>query len=267
MDPKDARAFGRQVDFGRTASDYGTYRAGFPEAFFDRLATLDIGRPGQRILDLGTGTGTVARGLARKGADVVGTDPSAALLDEARRLDAAAGVHVDYCRGRAEEIGFADASFDAVTAGQCWHWFDRERAAAEVFRVLKPGGQAVVAHFDWIPLPGNLVERTEALICRHNPSWRMGGGTGIHPQWLSDLSKARFRALETFSFDLDVEYAHIAWRRRIQASAGVKASLSAGAAAKFDAQLADILAAEFPDDPLAVLHRVWAVIARKPEGT
>ena len=53
-----------QIDFGKTAQDYGRYRAGFPSALFDRLATFDIGTTGQRVLDLGTGTGTLARGFA-----------------------------------------------------------------------------------------------------------------------------------------------------------------------------------------------------------
>ena len=51
-------------DFGNTARDYRQYRQGFPEEFFNRLQNIDIGRPGQKILDLGTGT--VARGLALK---------------------------------------------------------------------------------------------------------------------------------------------------------------------------------------------------------
>ena len=60
------------VDFGKTAQDYGRYRAGFPESFFDRLTAMGVGLPGQRLLDLGTGTGTVARGFARRGCIVTG---------------------------------------------------------------------------------------------------------------------------------------------------------------------------------------------------
>lgn len=54
-----------QVDFGKTAEDYGRFRAGMPLAFFERLAHFGIGMPRQRILDLGTGTGAIARGFAR----------------------------------------------------------------------------------------------------------------------------------------------------------------------------------------------------------
>ncbi len=125
--------------------------------------------PGMRALDLGTGTGAVARGLAQLGLAVTGLDPSDALLAQAHALDGEAGVAVAYRQGKAEALPFDDAGFDLVTAGQCWHWFDRPRAAAEARRVLRPGGALVICHFDWLPLPGNLVEATEDLIRAHSP--------------------------------------------------------------------------------------------------
>ncbi len=73
-----------QIDFGKTAQDYGRYRAGFPPPLFERLATFGIGVPGQRILDLGTGTGTLARGFALRGCQVTGLDPSVPLTEEAK---------------------------------------------------------------------------------------------------------------------------------------------------------------------------------------
>lgn len=259
--------FASGVDFGRAAREYSRFRAGFPTAFFDRLASFGIGRADQRILDLGTGTGTLARGLARRGAAATGLDPSAPMLAESRRLDGDFDVRVMYTAGRAEALPFPGHSFDVVTAGQCWHWFDRPTAAAEARRVLEPGGSLVIAHFDWIPLAGNVVDRTEALIRYHNPDWQMSGTSGVFPQWLADVRNAGFVDPETFSFDVDQPYSHAAWRGRMQASAGVKASLSPEAARAFDADLARMLAAEFPADPLTILHRVWAVVARKPEET
>jgi len=251
-------------DFGKTSADYGRFRQGFPAAFFARLAAFDVGGPGRRVLDVGTGTGTVARGLALGGAAVVGLDPSPAMLAEGVRLDAEAGVTVVRLVARAEAAPFRDGAFDVVTAGQCWHWFDRARAAAEARRLLLPGGRLVIAHFDWIPAAGNVVEATERLIRRHNPAWTFGGGLGIYPMWLRDAADAGFRNLETFSFDVDVPYSHEAWRGRIRASAGVGPSLAPDAVAAFDAEHAAMLARDFAAEPLAVPHRVWALVARAP---
>ena len=256
---KDLRA-----DFGKTASDYGRHRAGFPDEFFDRLAAMGILRAGMRALDLGTGTGTVARGLALRGCDVVGLDRSTPLMEQAAELDRTAGVVVKYVNASAEGTGLPEADFDLVTAGQCWHWFDRPRAAAEARRVLKPGGRIVIAHFDWIPLPGNMIEATEHLIEKHNPKWKLGGGRGIYPDWPRDMAVAGFQSIETFSFDIDAIYTHEAWRGRIRASAGVGASLTPDAVTAFDDELRMMLAERWPSDPMRVQHRVFAAIGVAP---
>jgi ubiquinone/menaquinone biosynthesis C-methylase UbiE len=253
----------KTVDFGKTAGDYGKHRAGFPPQFFDNLAARGLLANGRSALDIGTGTGTIARGLALRGLRVTGLDRSTAMMETAAQLDRAAGVIVEYIEGTAEETGMPGASCDLITAGQCWHWFDRPRAAAEAVRVLAPGGAIVIGHFDWIPLPGNMIEATEKLIEKFNPNWTFGGGIGVHPWWLKDLAVAGFRNLETFSFDLDVPYSHEAWRGRIRASAGVGATMPPDKVAAFDSELAAILVERWPTEPMPVLHRVWAALGTK----
>ncbi|MFC6490370.1 class I SAM-dependent methyltransferase [Nitratireductor sp. GCM10026969] len=260
------RTFGAKVDFGRAAADYRSFRAGFPPEFFARFADHVGFVHRQAALDLGTGTGTIARGLALLGLNVTGVDPSQPLLNEAKAMDHLAGVEVSYKRGRAEDLPFPSSSFDLVIAGQCWHWFDRAAGAAEALRVLKPGGIISVAHFDWLPLPGNVVELTERLILDANPAWTMGGGAGIYPQWAMDLATAGFTNLETRSFDIDQVYSHEAWRGRIRASAGIRASLDEADTARFDAILEARLQEHFPDDPITVPHRVWWICGQKPNG-
>lgn len=252
-----------RADFGKTAGDYGRHRAGFPDEFFERLKSSGILRAGMRALDLGTGTGTIARGLALRGCEVTGLDRSTPLMEQAAELDRGAGVVVKYVNAAAEETGMA-AEFDLVTAGQCWHWFDRPRAATEARRVLKPGGMLVIAHFDWIPLPGNMTEATEKLIEKHNPKWKLSGGLGIYPQWPRDMAVAGFANIETFSFDIDAIYTHEAWRGRIRASAGVGASLAPQQVAAFDDELRAMLAERWREDPVRVMHRVFAAIGVAP---
>lgn len=185
-DLKAAHDFAEKVDYGKVAAEYGKFRPGFPELFFNRVAAqvglepsavpfTDLTEQGgikrrQMALDIGTGTGTVARGLARLGLAVTGVDPAPPLLEQAMVLAKHEGLIINFEQGRAEELRFADRTFDIVIAGQCWHWFDRQRAATEAFRVLRPGGRLVIAHFDRLPRPGNVVVATEALILEFNSS-------------------------------------------------------------------------------------------------
>jgi SAM-dependent methyltransferase len=249
------------IDFGKTASDYAAHRAGFPDSFFDRLRADGLVIDGKALVDLGTGTGTLALGFARRGADVIGIDPSAGMLAAARQAAQAKLLSVQFQEGSAESTGLPGDCADIVTAGQCWHWFDRPAAAAEIARILRPGGTLLIAHFDWIPLPGNVIEATERLIERHNPNWHSGGGRGLYPRWLTDLGAAGYRDIGTWSYDEWPSYSHAAWRGRVRASAGIAASLAPEAVASFDAEHAAMLVRDFPDDPLAVHHRVFCVLA------
>jgi Methyltransferase domain len=73
------------VNFGPTAHDYARYRTDFPPGLFGGLAALGAGLPGQRVVDVGTGTGVLARGFAAAGCTVVGVDVAPELLAEAER--------------------------------------------------------------------------------------------------------------------------------------------------------------------------------------
>lgn len=256
-----------KVDFGLTARDYAIHRAGFPDSLFQRLAERGIGLPGQVVVDLGTGTGTLARGFTLRGCKVTGIDVSEPLLQEARRLSQRTGIKVDFRFGRAEATGLPVNFSDLVTAGQCWHWFDSLQAAREVARILKPEGFLVIAHFDWLPLKGNLVEVTERLILKYNPEWPFAGTFGIHPQWLRDLGESGYCELESFSYDVEIPYTPEDWRGRIRASSGVGASLSPPQVEDFDHELAKILEMHFPGEVLCIPHRVFAVIARPSKAS
>lgn len=136
------------LDFGKTARDYRKYRAGFPKLFFEALKTHGLIGGSEDVVDLGTGTGSVARGLAGMGCNVTGVDPSLELLRQAGGMAVEENLNVKWLRGTAEATGLKEGSVDIVAAGQCWHWFDPEAAMAEVRRILKADGLLLIAHFD-----------------------------------------------------------------------------------------------------------------------
>lgn len=234
------------VDFGRTALDYARYRTVFPPELFTRLAALNVGLPGQRIVDLGTGTGVLARGFAAAGCHVTGVDIAPEMLSQVH------DTGVTYRVAPAEDTGLPAHAWDVVSAGQCWHWFDQPRAVAEARRLLVPGGALVICSRDYLPTPGSVASLSDELVLSYNPSWSMATGTGDHP----DIPG------ETFEFDVAVEFTHEQWRGRMRSSNGVAASLPAEAVTAFDADLARLLRQRFPHEPLTVPHRIRGLVAR-----
>jgi SAM-dependent methyltransferase len=99
-------------------------------------------QPGERILDLCTGTGWTSRVVAQRGASVIGADIASDLLDAARASADAAKLPIAYQIGDAESLPFEDGSFDAVVS-TCGIMFAsrQEAAAAELARVCRKGGR------------------------------------------------------------------------------------------------------------------------------
>jgi SAM-dependent methyltransferase len=249
------------ADFGRTAADYDRHRPGFPDSLYVRLASLGWIRRGLRTLDVGTGTGSLALGLARRGLDVVGIDPASELLGVAARRAEALGVDVRFREGTAEETGLEAASLDLVTAGHCWWWLDADRTMAEVKRVLVPGGRLLIANFSYLPTAGGAAAATERLILAHNPRWPKSGESGVFEDQLRDLDGAGLAGVESFSYVEPVTFTHEGWRGRIRACSGVGASLVPAAVEAFDRELTELLAASFPDE-LVIPHRVFVATGR-----
>jgi ubiquinone/menaquinone biosynthesis C-methylase UbiE len=110
--------------------------------------------PGERVLDIGCGSGAATRTLARRvvpGGRVVGLDASAALLKVARELaeEAGLGESIEFKVGDGRALPFPDASFDCVLAATTLsHVPDPERALAEMVRVTRPGGRVGVFDVD-----------------------------------------------------------------------------------------------------------------------
>jgi ubiquinone/menaquinone biosynthesis C-methylase UbiE len=96
------------------------------------------------VLDVACGTGQLGTRLAAAfpRSEVVGCDFSAGMLKQAARR----GRGVGWVRADAARLPFADGSFDALTCTEAFHWFpDQEAALAEFYRVLRPGGRALIA--------------------------------------------------------------------------------------------------------------------------
>lgn len=135
-----------------SAGDYtrvGTHLVDASVATVSRAALS----PGMRVLDVATGTGNAALLAAEAGATVVGVDFTAVLLEAARGRARDAGLEVAFVEGDAESLPMPDDTFDRVlSVFGVMFAPDHRRAAAELWRVCKPGGSVVLA--SWTPTGG-----------------------------------------------------------------------------------------------------------------
>lgn len=121
-------------------------------AFKARVVELAAARHGERVIDVGCGTGTLALELARRspGALVSGVDADDAMLARARTKATRTGIDLDLRTAMAQELPFADQTFDVAVSSLFFHHLRRDdklAVASEVLRVLRPEGRLVVA--DW----------------------------------------------------------------------------------------------------------------------
>ena len=135
-------------------------------------------KPGETVLDVGTGTGVVAITAARAGASVRGIDLTPALLDAARENSRIANVDIQWLEGDAENLPVPDGQFDVVVS-QFGHMFAPrpEVTIEQMRRVLKPGGR--IAFATWPP--EHFVGRLFAFVAKNSPP--PPPGAAPPPQW------------------------------------------------------------------------------------
>jgi len=123
--------------FEAAVDAYERARPGYPQDVVDHVVrVLRIG-PSSRVVELGAGTGKFTRLLEPSGATLVALEPVAAMRRELHVRSP--GVRV--AAGTAEDIPLADGYADAVVAAQAFHWFDGDRALAEIHRILRAEGR------------------------------------------------------------------------------------------------------------------------------
>ncbi len=160
--------------FETSADAYERGRPEYPAASIDVLVRELRLAPGARALDVGAGTGKLARALAARGVRVAALDPSGAML---RRLAGAPGVAV--ARAVAEELPIRPGAFMAATAASAFHWFDGPRALRELHRALAPGGRLALVwnrrdeRVPWVAALTGIVDRREGGAPRYRSgAWR-----------------------------------------------------------------------------------------------
>ncbi len=200
----------RQVaeSFGVDAVRYDRTRPRYPDALVERIVAVS---PGLDVLDVGCGTGIVARQFQAAGCTVLGVEPDARMAEFARR----SGVEVEVATF--EAWAAAGRVFDAVVAGTAWHWVDPVAGPAKAAQVLRPGGrlavfghafqlppdvaEAFTAVYQWVvPDSGfnrqtmkNALDRYQQMYIKLGDGIREAGGFSDPEQWRFDWEQSYTR--------------------------------------------------------------------------
>lgn len=151
--------------FSSRVEDYVRYRPSYPNSVIG-LLTRECGLSAQsRIADIGSGTGLLSRLFLDLGCEVSGVEPNREMRQAGEQiLDG--NPHFHSIDGRAEATTLPAASFDFVTAGTAFHWFDPEPTRREFRRILKPGGYIVLVWNERPRMPG-FMAGYEQLVARY----------------------------------------------------------------------------------------------------
>jgi SAM-dependent methyltransferase len=229
--------------FGADAGRYDRARPSYPTAMVDRIVAES---PGRDVVDAGCGTGISARLFQAAGCRVLGVDPDPRMADLARET----GLEVEVAKF--EQWDAAGRTFDAVIAGQAWHWVNMAAGAAKAAAVLRPGGRLAVFWNAFDP-PAELREAFGAVYQRVVPDSPMASGFWSRPasvQYLGMCDAAAdgmrqagaFGDPQTWRFDWSRPYTRAQWLDQVPTFGGhsllpppVQAELLAGIGAAVDA--------------------------------
>jgi SAM-dependent methyltransferase len=248
--------------FDSAAEQYDAARPAYPPSVFDELERRTGLLRGRLVLDFGAGTGIASRQLANRGATVVCLDIGEQMLRRAQ----ARSPQIPCVLADGHRMPVRDTAADLVTFAQAWHWFDGRLATAEVARVLRPGGywaawwnRASAAGEPWF-------DRYEDLLSQTCPgyAWRRRRDTELEPDWSGEL----VRALGPVE---PVGTVVLPWTRQVSATDWLTDERSKSYVIALEppvrdavlAEVAAIIAAQFPDGQLAVQYQTTLILARK----
>jgi SAM-dependent methyltransferase len=215
----------RQVaeSFGSDPERYDRARPSYPEAL---VAAIVASTPGSDLLDVGCGTGITSRQFEAAGCRVLGVEPDARMADFARKQ----GLRVEVSSFEGWDPD--GRMFDAVVAGQAWHWVDPVAGAAKAARVLRPGGR-LAAFWNVFLAPSEIADAFAAVYRRVVPEWPRNPwarpGLDAYSPILQRTADG-MRAAGTFT---EVEQWRFDWERRYSRDEWLEQMATGGDASQF----------------------------------
>ena len=239
---------GKAFDFGKTAEYYGRFRDIYPASLFEKLYSLGIGKAGTKWLDLGTGTGVFPRNLYQYGADITATDISEEQLEVARNLSLGMD-NIHYEKVAAEDLNYPEHSFDAITACQCFWYFNPDIVVPKIKSLIKKGGIFLKVYISYLK-EEPVTQDSNALVKKINPSWHGAASA------LEDLRRHYFENPQLETFITEIPFTRESWHGRMLASRGVMASMNEEQLFQFDKEHLAMLEEKYPEK-FGIKHKIF----------
>jgi len=248
--------------FDAAAHEYDAARPSYPDGLFAELERRTGSLAGRLVLDWGAGTGISSRQLAARGATVVSLDIGEQMLRRAlARSPRSACVLADGNR-----MPIRPASADLTTFAQSWHWFDRQAGAAEVARVLKPGGHWA-AWWNRAKADGERwFGHYQDVVASSCPAyhWQHLSDEQMAPEWTDPVVLAAGQVAP-------VAVVVVPWTRQVSAANWITDERSKSYFIELEPALresvlrpvATIIVDQFPDGQMVVPYITTLVLARK----
>ena len=264
MEIKDDRIDAvKAFDWGKTSEEYAKYRDIYPEEFYKKIVDRGLCIEGQKVLDVGTGTGVLPRNMYKYGAEWTGTDISPEQIEQAKILADDSKLKIDFQAVPTEQIEFEKESFDVITACQCFWYFDHEKVMPKLAGLLKSGGKLLILYMAWLPYEDRIAGASEELVLKYSPKWS-GAGETRHPIWIPDIAYEYFEMEDHEEYDLMVPFTKESWHGRMRACRGVGASLSEEELARWDREHRELLD-RIASEEFEVKHYAALAVLRKRE--
>ena len=257
--------------FQGTVADYQKYRLDYPARLTGRLAALMGLKPGDAVLDLGSGPGHLALAFAKAGMAVTALDPEPQMLAAAREAAAAEGLAIDFQLRGSGDLTAADGPFRLVTIGRAFHWMDRTATLALLDRIVPPDGGVALFHDAHPPVDENGWYRRFGKISEKYGRARMAHvkerGEGGHRRYEPYLFASAFTEIDTLSVTIRQGLDEDAIVGRAYSTSVCAREALGTRAADFEAELRAALRELSPDGSFTEVAELVAVLARRPEKT
>jgi len=255
-----------KINFGNVSNDYAKYRDHMPEMLFEQLKERGIRFNDLNVIELGSGTGIVARDLARNGANVTGIEPSRELIGEAVSIDKLAGVDkISYIEAYAEDFTLP-GKYPIFIAVRAWHWFNRIDVLRNIKKYIESNGLLLIINSIFKP-ESEVAQITFEVLKDNNIELKPSGANADHNErrngfpvsWFDEWNHNSFQIEYEWEYDYELDFSHDEWCGKIR-SVSWLANIEAEKRTKISNELLTQLSKQAP--VLRIPHQYSVVILR-----